>query len=76
MTVVCVNTCTCSRCIAKRPLQFHVSIDPNLYPAEYRIALIAKKQKGFNKLFREFLKEYAIRVAEQVERDSVVLIKQ
>lgn len=76
MTVVCMNTCSCFRCVKKAPIQFHVSIDPNLYPHEYEIAVIAKKQKGFNKLFREFLREYAIAVAEQVKQETPTAIHQ
>lgn len=63
------NTCTCCSCTRKRPLQFHVTIDPNLFPHEYEIAQIARKQRSFARLFREFLKEYAISVANQVKQE-------
>lgn len=64
----CINTCFCSRCSIKKPLQFHISIDPLTHPQEYEIALIAKRQRGFNKLFREFLKEYALAVSDQAKQ--------
>jgi hypothetical protein len=60
-------TCTCCQCTKKRPLHFHVSVDPVLYPSEYEILLIARRQRDFNKLFRQFLREYAISVANQLK---------
>lgn len=72
MTINCINACTCKNCISRNArLQFHISIDPNTHPSEYAIALVLKKQRGFNRMFREFLKEYALAVAQQVDEQSI-----
>ena len=60
----------------KATLQFHISIDPRTHPNEFEIALILKRQKSFNKMFREFLREYAIAVAEQVKQETPTAIHQ
>lgn len=77
MTTNCVNTCSCKNCLSKKGrMQFHISIDPNTHPHEFQIALILKKQKAFNRLFREFLKEYAVSVANQVKQEPVTSVHQ
>lgn len=77
MTIKCINTCSCSTCLGKKAtLQFHISIDPRTHPNEFEIALILKRQKSFNKMFREFLREYAIAVAEQVKQETPTAIHQ
>lgn len=77
MTIKCINTCSCSTCLGKKAtLQFHISIDPRTHPNEFEIALILKRQKSFNKMFKEFLREYAIAVAEQVKQETPTAIHQ
>lgn len=77
MTIKCINTCSCSTCLGKKAtLQFHISIDPRTHPNEFEIALILKRQKSFNKMFREFLREYALSVAKQVNQEPLTSVYQ
>jgi hypothetical protein len=67
MRTNCINACPCRHCMkTKASLQFNIKIDPSAYPQEYEIAKILKKQRSFNRVFREFLREYALSVYEQV----------